>query len=121
MNDSSTVAFRAGATLKGVLEEITKEKELSNVSELLRMIAANYVSAYYENRTDANACKQHEVDLSKGETCPLLLLARSEACKRCGYREQPVVSRESPGPVPSSSDETSEMIGGLFREDTKKT
>jgi hypothetical protein len=121
VNDSSTVAFRAGASLKKVLEEIAKDQKLSNVSELLRMIAANYVSAYYENRTDANACKHHELDLSRAESCPLLLLARSEACKRCGYREQPIVSRESPGPAPSRPDEISEMIGGLFKEDDKKT
>jgi hypothetical protein len=120
LNDSSTVAFRAGATLKKVLEEITKDQKLSNVSELLRKVAADFVASYYENRTDANACKQHEVDLSKGEICPLLLLARSEACKHCGYREQPIVDRETPDPASSSSDEASKMIDDLFREDTKK-
>ena len=121
MNDSSTMAFRAGGSLKTALEEIAKARKLSNVSELLRKIAADFVAAHYENRNDANAPQTHELDPSKGETCPLLLLVRSEVCKRCGYREQPVVSREDPGPVPSNSDEVSEMIDDLFKEDEGKT
>ena len=116
MSDS-TIAFRAGAELKSTLEEVARARRLGNVSELLREICLRFVATHYENRNDANACKQRELDLRRDKTCPLFILVRSEACAHCGYREQPVVSSEDT-PV---SDEASKMIGDLFGEDTKKT
>ena len=123
MSDPSTVAFRAGKELRSALEEVVKARKLSSISELMRMIAMDCVTAQSEIRNSANAPQTHELDLRSDLGCPLLRFVATERCNACPYRERAVVSREepSPGPPTSAEDETSKLIDDLFEEDEGKT
>ena len=96
-------------------------RNLPDLTSYLRPIVLHVANSDDEEPPHACGLDAQEVESPRDNSCPLMSFARRELCTHCPYREQPVVSRESPGPAPSRSDEISEMIDSLFTEDTKKT
>ena len=117
---SETISFRVPDGTKEKLMAKAHRSNHTNLTSYLRGIVL-YAADADDEVNVACAPSTHKLKLRDDLGCPLLRFVATERCNDCLYREQPVVSREDPGPVPSNSDEVSEMIDDLFKEDEGKT
>ena len=125
MSETVPLAARVSKQTWEGLQERLHKSDFSNFSEMLRAILDHYVMADEQDLESVTTRMQQRVNPQRDNSCPLLSLARSELCRRCPYREQPVTSRESALPeIPSSckgpEDTVGRMIEELFTQGKKK-
>ena len=118
---TETISFRVPDGTKVKLKEKADRSNHPDLTSYLRGLVLYAEEADEVVVNAACAPSTHKLKLRDDQGCPLLRFVATERCNACPYREQPVVSRETPDPAPSSSDETSKMIDDLFKEDEGKT
>jgi len=116
---SETISFRVPDGTKERLMTKAHRSKHADLTSYLRGIVLYAADAGDEEVNVACAPSTHELNLRLDQGCPLLRFVATARCNECPYREQPVVDREKSNSA-TKSQEASEMIDDLLKEDCKK-